>query len=72
MTALDEAGALAALQRVQNLTPEAFESALKDELGKPMLTVFNALARGLHPEDTDDAIARKVHLMLLAYLMARP
>lgn len=72
MSALDEDQAIEALKRVQGLSPEQFEKALHDEVGQPVLAVFNALARTLHPGDDDDAIAKKLHLMMLAYLMARP
>lgn len=63
--------ALAALQRVQALSPEQFERALEDDIGQSMVSLFNALARAMHPSDDDDAIARKLHLMMLAWLMAR-
>lgn len=71
MTALNEDQAIAALQRVQGLNPEQFQAALERDLGQPMLAVFHALARAMHPADSDDAIAQKIHLMMLAYLMAR-
>lgn len=72
MPALDEAQALEALKRVQALSAEEFERALHDDVGQPILSIFNALARALHPGDDDDAIAKKLHLMMLAYLMGRP
>lgn len=64
--------ALAALKRVQALTPEQFEQALNDDVGHPMVSLFNALARAMHPTDDDEAVAKKLHLMMLAWLMARP
>jgi hypothetical protein len=60
-----------ALKRVQSLTPEEFQRAMHDDIGPAMLQVFNALARALHPMDSDDEIAKKLHLMMLAWLMSR-
>jgi hypothetical protein len=71
MTAPTDDEALAALKRVQALTPVEFERALNDDVGHPMVSLFNALARAMHPSDDDDAIAKKLHLMMLAWLMAR-
>jgi hypothetical protein len=71
MPAPTEDEALAALRVVQDLGAEDFQAALKDELGGPVLQVMNALARALNPDDDEDAIARKMHLMMLAWLMAR-
>jgi hypothetical protein len=71
MPALTEEQAIEALRRVQGLSPEAFERALHDEVGQPLLAVFNALARALHPSDDEDAIAKKLHLMMLAFLMGQ-
>lgn len=71
MTAPTEEQALSALRKVQGLAPDAFEAALLEEIGEPMLAVMNALARTLYPTDDDDAVAKKLHLMMLAYLMAR-
>ena len=65
------AEALAALKRVQALTPEEFERALNEDVGHAMVALFNALTRAMHPNDDDDAIAQKLHLMMLAWLMAR-
>lgn len=69
MAAPNDTEALNALKRVQALTPEDFERALHGEIGQPMIAIFNALARAMHPQDDDDAIAKKLHLMMLAYLM---
>lgn len=71
MPAPTEDEALAALKRVQTLAPEQFERALNDEVGHPMVSLFNALVRAMHPQDDDDAVAKKLHLMMLAWLMAR-
>jgi hypothetical protein len=71
MTAPTDEQALAALKRVQALTPEEFERALNEDVGHAMVSLFNALARAMHPQDDDDAIAKKLHLMMLAWLMAR-
>lgn len=62
--------AIARLRQVQSLSPEAFDTALRTQLGTPMAGVFAALVRSLHPGDDDEAIARKLHLMMLAWLMA--
>jgi hypothetical protein len=70
MAAPTEDQALDALRKVQGLAPEDFERALLEHIGEPMLAVFNALARTLYPDDDEDLIARKLHLMMLAYLMS--
>lgn len=70
-TAPDEARALAALRAVQELPTEAFEKALTDEIGAPMIQVMNAVVRALHPKDDDDAVHKKLHLMMVSYLLAR-
>jgi hypothetical protein len=71
MAAPTEAQALDALRKVQGLAPEAFERALLEHVGEPMIAVFNALARTLYPDDEEELIAKKLHLMMLAYLMSR-
>lgn len=71
MAALNDDEAIAALKRVQALTPEELERALENDVGHAMVSLFNALARAMHPNDDDDAIAKKLHLMMLAFLMAR-
>jgi hypothetical protein len=58
MPALTENQAIEALRAVQGMTPEQFEKALHDEVGRPVLAVMNALARRLNPNDDDDAIAQ--------------
>ena len=63
--------AIAALKRVQSMSPDEFESKLHSDLGQPMLAVFNALARVMHPDDDEEQIAKKLHLMMLAWFMAR-
>lgn len=71
MTAMNDAQALDVLKQVQSLAPADFERALRDELGSPGIAVFHALVRALHPQDAEDAVAKKIHLMVLAWLMAR-
>ncbi len=71
MPAPTEAAALDALKHVQSLTPEEFEKALLEEIGEPMLAVFNALTRTLYPDDDEELVAKKLHLMMLSYLMAK-
>ena len=66
-----EQEAIDALKRVQSLSPEQFEAAMRDDIGAPMMQVFNALARTLHPSDDDDDVAKKLHLMMLTWLMAQ-
>lgn len=67
----DEKQALAALRAVQELPTEAFEQALMDEVGAPMIQVMDAVVRALHPGDDDAAIHKKIHLMLVSFLLAR-
>ncbi|HEY4222011.1 MAG TPA: hypothetical protein VGO62_11720 [Myxococcota bacterium] len=71
MPAPTEDQALTALKRVQGLEPEEFERALLEIIGEPTLAVMNALARSLHQNDDDEAIAKKLHLMMFSFLMAR-
>jgi hypothetical protein len=71
MVAPTEDEALAALKRVQSLGPQEFERALLEIVGEPTLAVMNALARTLHPSDDDEAVAKKLHLMMFSFLMAR-
>lgn len=63
--------AIARLKRVQAMSPEAFDAALREDLGVSMAGVFAALVRSLHPDDDDAAVAKKLHLMMLAWLMGR-
>jgi len=67
----DEARCLAALRAVQGLPPDAFERTLTEEIGTPMIQVMHSVLRALHPDDTDDEAHKKLHLMLISYLLAR-
>lgn len=69
--AFNENQAIEALRSVQGLGPESLEKAIDNQVGAPMMQVMVALARTLHPDDNDDAVGDKVHLMLLSYLMAQ-
>jgi predicted NAD/FAD-dependent oxidoreductase len=66
-----EPQALHVLRHVQGLNAEQFRHALSHAVGEPMMQVFVALAQSMHPDDGEDARAQKVHLMMLAWLMAR-
>jgi hypothetical protein len=69
MHAPDEANAMAALNRVQSLTTHDFDRRISGEIGKPLLGIFYALARSIDPEADSEALAKRVHLMVLSYLM---
>jgi hypothetical protein len=70
ITPLTDDEALARLRRVQGLDGAAFDDAIRQRLGPAMSGVFGALVRSLHPDDNDDAVAEKLQLMFLAWLMA--
>lgn len=70
-TAPDETQCLAALRAVQELPTEAFETALMDEIGAPMIQVMDAVVRALHPKDDDDTVHKTLHLMMVSFLLAR-
>jgi hypothetical protein len=67
----DETQCLAALRAVQELPTGEFERALTDEIGESMIQVMNAVVRALHPNDDDDAVHKKLHLMMVSFLLAR-
>jgi hypothetical protein len=65
----DEKTALEAVKRVQSLSGPELEKRVHAEIGDPMLAMFVLLAKNLSPEDDDQAIGKKVHTMILAYLI---
>lgn len=67
----DEEKALSALKAVQSLTAEELDRLISDEIGKPMLGVFSALSRAFDEGAGDDEVARRVHLVVLGYLLHR-
>jgi hypothetical protein len=69
MPAPDEASALAAVKAVQSLSGPDFEKRVRTEVGDPLLAMFSLLAKNVAPSDDDRAIAEKVQLMLLSYLV---
>jgi hypothetical protein len=65
----DEKTALAAVKSVQVLDGATLEKRVREEVGDPLLAMFSLLAKNLSPKDDDPAIAKKVHVMVLAYLI---
>jgi hypothetical protein len=61
--------ALEAMKTVQALDGRSLEARIQADIGTPMMAVFTSLARSMFPEDDDEVVARKVHLMVLAYLL---
>jgi hypothetical protein len=61
--------ALEAMKTVQALDGRSMEARIQSEIGTPMMAVFTSLARNMFPEDDDDGVAKKVHLMVLAFLL---
>ena len=67
---VDAERALEALRDVQALSPRALDAAMTAKIGKPMLGVLRALAKAQAGDDAPaEAIAERVHLMVLAYLL---
>jgi hypothetical protein len=69
MAAPDEATALAAVRKVQNLSGRDIETRVRAEVGDPLIAMFALLAKSVAPSDNDSETAKKVHLMVLAYLV---
>jgi hypothetical protein len=69
MGAPDENGAIEAMKTVQAFSAKALNARIDREVGDPMLGVFSALAGALFPDDSREARAKKVHLMVLGYLL---
>ena len=69
MAAPDEAQVLATLKSVQELTANQLDGLVTSEVGTPLLGAFSALASAAGPEDDATARARKVHLLVMGYLM---
>jgi hypothetical protein len=65
----DEQAGLAAVKKIQSLSGPDLEKRVRAEVGDPMLAFFSLLAKSAAPEDDDHAVAKKVHLMILAYLV---
>lgn len=67
----DEQMALAALQKVQSMSAVELDARINQDIGEPMLGVLKAIGRALAAQDeSDDSVARRVHGMVLAYLLA--
>lgn len=69
MEAPEEKAALEALQSVQHLTQARLDELITAHIGDPLLGVFDALARASGSSEDAEQRARKVHLMVLAFLM---
>lgn len=69
MAAPNEEKTLQALQTVQGFTADKIDGLITSEIGEYMLASFRAFAEAMGPDDNDDERAKKVHLMVLAYLM---
>lgn len=69
MSAPDEAAALAVVRKVQSLGGSELEKRVRTEVGDPMLALFSLLAKSIGPPNDDQEVARKVHAMILAYLI---
>jgi hypothetical protein len=69
MSAPTEEAALAAMRKVQQLSGPQIEKAINEEIGDPMMAVFSMLVRHLDPFASEDQVSRRIHLMVLAYLM---
>jgi hypothetical protein len=66
----DEAKGLEVVKKIQSLSGPDLEKRVRAEVGDPLLAMFSLLAKSTAaPGDDDHAIARKVHLMVLAYLI---
>lgn len=65
----DEKTALAAAKKVQVLNGPELERRVRLEVGDPLLAIFALLAKSIEPTADDPAIARRVHGMVLAYLV---
>lgn len=71
MAAPDENQALEALKAVQAITAEELNDLVTEEIGAPMLGVFSALVRASEEGLSDVDVARRVHLMVLGFLLRR-
>jgi hypothetical protein len=69
MKPVDSAGALDALQTVQSMTAAQVGAGVDGEIGGDLLGVLHALARASAPDADDEDVARRVHLMVLAWLL---
>ena len=69
MPAPDEATALAAVKRVQSMSGPELEKRVRAEIGDPLLAMFSLLAKSIAPAASDQDIAQRVQLMILAYLV---
>ena len=71
MTAPTEPQTLAALAHLQGLAPEAFRKAVDDDVGPAVLSTLRALVEAFHPDDDDDARARRLQLMIFSFMLAQ-
>ncbi len=63
--------ALAALRSVQTLSPDDLDHLVSEEIGTPLLGVFSALVRASDEGLSDAEIVRRVHLMVLGFLLRK-
>jgi hypothetical protein len=64
----DEKTALEAMKRVQGMSAHEIAKRMKDEVGDPMLAMFQLMAQTLTPDGAPNELTnRVVHLMVLAY-----
>jgi hypothetical protein len=54
---------------VERLSGAEIDRRISAEIGDAALAAFAGMVRARHPGDGDPAVAQKVHLMVLAYLM---
>jgi hypothetical protein len=68
MSVPSEARAVEIMKKIQALSGQELDALIDAEIGNPMLGVFHALASAMFPGEPQNA-AKRVHLMVLAYLM---
>lgn len=57
------------MKAVQALSARELDGRIDELVGDPMLASFAAFVRAVYPDDPREERAKKVHLMVLAYLM---
>lgn len=61
--------AIEAAKKIQSLSGPELEEKVRSTIGTPMLAIFGVLARHLEPMIDEEALNRRVHLMVTAYLL---
>jgi hypothetical protein len=69
MAAPDEKTALEAVKKIQSMSGADIEKAVRAQLGDPLLAMFALLAQNVSPGDDERETAKKVQLMIIAYLV---